>query len=121
MTGLEPPSRAKASLLMPSGRFIFSGLALPSCLSLSSAAAALGMPRMSLTSVVCVGGEGVLRCDTARTFVMCAAVERGGMWCVCGFKEVGGALRPVHRHSPAMFAVVVASCAAAQRRNPHRL
>lgn len=54
MTGLEPPSRAKASRLMPSGRFIFSGLALTSGLR-SSTAEPRGTPRMSLTSVcVCV-------------------------------------------------------------------
>lgn len=50
MTGFEPPSRAKASLLMPSGRFNFSGFALTSGLR-SSPPVPLGTPKMSLTSV----------------------------------------------------------------------
>jgi len=68
MTGLEPPSNANASLLMPSGRFIFSGLAFISGLDRSSAPGGpRGTPRMSLTSAcsqesAAVTGNATLCC-----------------------------------------------------------
>lgn len=52
MTGFEPPRSANASLLMPSGLFIFSGLALPVGWPRSSPAGPRATPRMSLTSAM---------------------------------------------------------------------